>query len=287
MAIAEMEFDPSKRDFLTLGFARRGRGGSPPRRTDGRSTPTQPERPSGWDKIITRRNLLRVASGIAGAGIGLFIADRLGLLDQSEPSKREMGIKLENLQFNTEEGKRMEKDRVYQLGKISLEQSTTNYELTIDGKQFTDMANKCGVNNIPEVFQIIIAERYASLNNQGKMEDREAEVTSDGSRITFFIGLDTLFKVQQKHLDEDFEVSTEKRAQAEANFNILVLNRTIMRILCAATILSDLDRRGTSRQEAEQATDIATLTADNFRDEILNGIRQPAIIVSRSSRNII
>ena len=149
------------------------------------------------------------------------------------------------------------------------------------------MTDKCNINKVLETFQIIISERYASYNNQGQLEEQDAGATSDGSMITIFIGLDTLFANALKQLDQNFEVSSEKRAQAEANFKILDLNQTLMRIMCAATMASGLDRKGASRQEAEQAIEKANQIAEEYRDMILNGQINPAVVVYRSSKGII
>lgn len=289
MAMVEMEFDPRRRAFLTLGFARRNsRGGQPPRRPLAEAPSPNPEPPDWWNRVISRRTLLRAGAGFVGTGVGLFIADRLGLLYflHPESEKRKRGRQLDNLQFNTQDGKRLEKDSFYRVGKIDLQQQTTNYNLILNQQQLVHIADKCGVNKVPEVFQIIIAERYASPNQQGHLEEKEAEVRSDGSKITLFTGLDTLFKNAAKQLDQDFEISPEGRARAQANFNVLVLNQTIVRYLCTATILSDLSRKGAPREEAEKATEQATRIADTFRDELLNGQTAPVIVVSRLSTTI-
>ncbi len=282
------EFDPSKRDFL-LSFARRGRGGGqPPRRPTAVAT-AQAEPPDRSNGLINRRNFLRVGSGVVGGVVGLFIADRLGLLGflHRDSEKRKRGIQLENLQFNTQTGMKLEKDKFYSFGKINIQQSTTNYDLTFNQQQLAYVAERCGVNNIPEGFQMIISERYASYNNRGQLEELEAETTSDGVIITTFIGLDTLFINGVKLIDQQYDISPERRTQAEANFNVLDLNHTLMRIMCAATIASELDRKGALRQESERAIEKASQIADEYRDEILNSRREPAIIVSRSSRGII
>lgn len=293
MATVEAPFPDllTRRDLITLGFAtRKFRGGQPPRRPRQPDTPLgQPPEGNWFSKKVNRRTVVETGILLVGLGVGAFIADRLGLLSflHPESERRKKGMKLENLQFNTQDGKKLEKDRFYRVGKIDLQQQTTHYDLILNPQQLIDIADKSGVNKVPEVFRIIIAEQYVSFNQQGQLEEREAEATARGSMITIFIGLDTLFKNAAKGLEQDFEISPEKRAQAEANFNVLVLNQTIVRMLYSATIVSDLDRKGASRQEAEQAIKKATQIVDTFRDEMLNGRTSPAIIVSRSSRDTI
>lgn len=126
MAIVEMEFDPSKRDFLTLGFARRRRdGGQPPRR------PRQPDSPLGqqppewkwFDKKVSRRTVVGVGSLLVGLGVGAFVVDRLGLLkffpplpDQPEP---------ETLESLVAKAKKMEDE--YSINDLSDKRTRDNY----------------------------------------------------------------------------------------------------------------------------------------------------------------
>lgn len=272
MAIEDLTFDQSRRD----GYRR---GNQPPRRTKS-TTPAQPEpQPS----LISRRDFLRIGSGVIGTVAGLFIADRLGLLGflHPESDQRKNGRLLENLQFSP--GTKMEKDQVYRVGKVSLQQSTASYELSFNPQQFQSILNQCGINGIPENFQIIIAEHYASLNDRGQPVEQEAEISANGSTITLFIGLTTLFKNAAKNFDQNFQVTPEKRVQAEANFNILTLNQTLIRASCGGAIASDLARKNASRQEADQAVNLANFTADNFSNDLLNGLTQPALIVSQKN----
>lgn len=72
MAMLEMELDPSKRDFLTLGFARRRRGsGQPPRY---RKTPlSQPQPPDMGGFRLTRRQLIIGGTVIAGTTLATLL----------------------------------------------------------------------------------------------------------------------------------------------------------------------------------------------------------------------
>lgn len=65
MAIVEIEFDPLRRDLITLGFARRRSRGQPPRRP--REThPAQPMPPN-WGPKRTRRALIAGGTVVVGA----------------------------------------------------------------------------------------------------------------------------------------------------------------------------------------------------------------------------
>lgn len=74
MVTLEMELDPSKRDFLTLGFARRRRGsGQPPRYR--REVPlSQPEPPERSRLRLTRRQAIMIGgAAIAGSSIAALL----------------------------------------------------------------------------------------------------------------------------------------------------------------------------------------------------------------------
>lgn len=72
MATAEMEFDSGRRNFLTLGFARRsrGRGGQPPRRPTSRPSSASPQPPDWGGLVVNRRKVIIGGSIVIGTAIG-------------------------------------------------------------------------------------------------------------------------------------------------------------------------------------------------------------------------
>lgn len=103
MATLEMELDLSKRDFLTLGFARRkSRGGQPPRRSHFRPPSPQPQPPD-WERLVTRREVIIAAGTIVAGGA---IAALLKPWDWFKPQPEQAGP--ETLESLVAQAKKME-----------------------------------------------------------------------------------------------------------------------------------------------------------------------------------
>lgn len=110
MAIVERGFDPTRRDFLALGFARRRRGGGqPPRRPDsGSSSPQPPDFGNWFHKKVNRREALGLgvlAATLAGGG---YIAHKLGWLFPTTPDQTQK--EPETLEDMVAEAKSMEEE---------------------------------------------------------------------------------------------------------------------------------------------------------------------------------
>lgn len=77
MASIEVKFDPRRRDFLTLEFARRkSPGGQPPRRPRPEAHLTQPEPPDRGKLKLTRRQAIPIIVGgtvVAGSALATFL----------------------------------------------------------------------------------------------------------------------------------------------------------------------------------------------------------------------
>lgn len=110
MATLESEFDPTRRDFLTLGFARRRRGGGRAPRKDRPDIPQGSPQPPDWrdwlNKNVSRRDALGLgvlATTLIGGG---YIAHKLGWLFPAAPDQTPK--EPETLEDMVAEAKRME-----------------------------------------------------------------------------------------------------------------------------------------------------------------------------------
>jgi len=123
MAIVEMEFDPSRRDFFLTGFARgrRSGGSQPPRRPGARTQPNQPQ-PDGGFKV-TRREALGLgilATTLAGGG---YIAHKLGWVFPTGPDQTPQ--EPETLESLVIKAKSMEDE--YSINDLSDKETRDNY----------------------------------------------------------------------------------------------------------------------------------------------------------------
>lgn len=276
MAI-ETSFDQSKRDFI-LSFARKNksRGNQLPRRTGTNSSSTQPEPPSGWDKIINRRTFLRVGSVGAGTSIGLLV-ERLGLLkflfgEQAISDKRKAGLLLENLDLaNFDATTSLKKDQFFDFNNIRVINTSPNYQVGISKEGLEYWSKFCQVSTYPGLVTVRFANQVFDVTHDYSEIGNAMDVNFSANDVNIIYGINGYYQELPKILDTDYEITPSKKDSALSNLVNLQINIGMVHGNCGGVAASLSMRRRSTPQERNRIMEAANQSAQSLEKAFLEG----------------
>ena len=200
--------------------------------------------------------------------------------------KRRKGAILESLDFSNMEGKKLEKNKFYDVGKIRITYFSENYEVIVNPQQLLKLISQCGTAQIKESLSLEISENVFVPNEKGQINEMAGNIASDGSGITILLGTDLAYRNAGADLDRSFEVNPEKRMQAVQNLAAINISKSLVTGLYAAAIGSRINPTVMGRQQAQAEMQKANQLADKYADQLLNGEVLPILQIVRKPKNL-
>lgn len=176
MAMVEMGLDPSKSDFLTLGFARRRRGGGQPPRSHRETPLSQPEPPENGGLRLTRRQVIIGIGGIVGAGSAAVLLKPWELFFPPDYKLKEDWLRLSSKE-------RIKKLEFKQYPKFSdfdatseMMRATVQYYCSMLGCSFENMLSKVSFVDTQRIIQEVEFDMERKLTDEERKRHGEETV---------------------------------------------------------------------------------------------------------------